>query len=83
MDFQPALYDAAVNEVAIALQADNPLVAPSTIWETATEAVKRLVEEDLIIKPERCQWRNPERTADCDELAPLTKPWCFVHGTYY
>ena len=82
MDFEPSLYDVAINEAAIALQADNPIVRPETIWAEATKVIERLVAEDLIIKPSQCEWRNPERTADCDNLAPLTKSWCFVHGNY-
>jgi hypothetical protein len=82
MLFEPSLYNVAINEVAIALQHEYPLVEAGRLWETATAAVGRLVEEDLIIKPEQCQWRNPERTADCENLAPLTKSWCFDHGVY-
>lgn len=82
MEFNPGLYDVPVNEVAIALQVDFPLVHPSTIWMTATKAVERLVLEDLIIKPVQCEWRNPERTADCENYAPITKSVCYRHGNY-
>jgi hypothetical protein len=82
MEFEPGLYDVAVNEVAIALQADFPLMDPGTIWMTSTRAVERLVLEDLIIKPTVCEWRNASRTVDCENLAPLTKTHCYRHGNW-
>lgn len=80
MDFDAALYDLPINEVAIALQAHDPLVNPDAHWVTATAAVKRLVEEDLLIKPERCAYANGPRTVICENDAPIGKTWCYVHG---
>ena len=82
MLFEPSLYNVAINEVAIALQDEYPLVTPAIIWETATAAVGRLVEEDLIIKPSQCEYANATKTVTCENLAPLTKSWCFDHGIY-
>jgi len=82
MEYDPSLYDIAINQVAIGLQDDYPLLSPSTCWESATTAVRRLVEEDLIIKPSLCGWRNPEHTADCENLVPLGRSLCYRHSNY-
>ena len=82
MEHDPALYDVAINEVHNVLTEHDPLVNPDALWATATVIVNRLVEEDLIIKPSLCEWRNPENTADCQRPAPLTKSYCYQHGNY-
>lgn len=82
MEYEPALYDVAINEVHNVLTEHNPLVNPDALWVTATVIVNRLVAEDLIIKPSHCEWRNPEHTADCGNLTPLTKSLCYLHSNH-
>ena len=82
MEYEPGYYDVAINIVASELQAASPIVATTVIWIEAEDVIKRLVEEDLIVPLEKCEYANAPKTVVCENLAPLTKSWCFDHGNY-
>ena len=82
MEYEPGYYEVAINEVRDALGRLEPLVNPDALYFTATVVVKRLVEEDLIVPLEQCEYANATKTVTCENLAPLTKSWCFDHGNY-
>ena len=80
MLYDPPLYDDVTNITAIVIQKDSPLMSPMSVWTLAEQVVARLVEEDLIIKPERCAYANGPRTVICENDAPLTRQYCYDHG---
>ena len=82
MEFEPGYYEAVIYEVRGSLGRLEPLVNPDALYFTATAVVKQLVEEGFIRPLEKCEYANATKTITCENLAPLTKSWCFDHGNY-
>jgi len=80
--YYPGYYDVVINEVHAVLTRHEPLVNPDALYVTATTVVEQLVEENLIRPLEKCEYANGPKTVVCENLAPLTKSWCFDHGNY-
>ena len=82
MEYEPGYYEEVINVVASELQTDNPIVLAEVIWSESENVVKRLVEEGFIRPLDKCEYANATKTITCENLAPLTKSWCFDHGNY-
>ena len=82
MDLDTSLYHAALDPLRELFLRENPVMASAAAQDLAEQVVDTLVREDLLAKPEQCQYRNASGTVDCDNLAPLTKQWCYDHSGY-
>lgn len=80
MDYDSTLYDVALVQVELAIRSEFELLDASVVRRLTDDVVRRLVEEDLIVEPPKCEHGNPERTIDCENYAPIGKSYCYNHN---
>ena len=80
MEYDSTLYDVVLEQAELAIRAEFPIIDTSVVRRLADDTVRRLVEEDLIITPPKCEYGNPSRTVDCENFAPIGKSYCYKHN---